>query len=436
MRRRVLAAMLAVTALAVVLFGVPLAFVLGRLLDEGATLRIEREAVEASRSVPADFASSGDPVELPESSDGVVFGLYDSRGDLVAGKGPSRADAVTEQAMRDEVADAEVGETRVVAIPLAADEQVIGAVRAEQSTQISDARTRRFFGLLVSLAVAVLTVALVVGSVVAGRLVRPVLRIRDAAVRLGDGDFAIEVPSSGFGELDEAGEAMVVTAQRLDRLIARERMFTSDVSHQLRTPLAGLRVAIETELAFPRADPSQALEEALGDIDRLDRTVADLLTFARTAQAVGFELRVSDVLTDLKERWRRPFAQAGRQLQIGNARFAAPVRGSGAALGHALDVLVANALEHGEGVVAIDVRVSDESVTLEVVDEGPGFSASPFERGPGEQSDDWQSRRLGLSLARRLVESLPGRLTVIRLGPCPQIDVILQRVNVDDSPAH
>lgn len=109
-----------------------------------------------------------------------------------------------------------------MAIPLAADEQVIGAVRAEQSTQISDARTRRFFGLLVSLAVAVLTVALVVGSVVAGRLVRPVLRIRDAAVRLGDGDFAIEVPSSGFGELDEAGEAMVVTAQRLDRLIARE----------------------------------------------------------------------------------------------------------------------------------------------------------------------------------------------------------------------
>ncbi len=431
MRRRVLGAILGVAALAIVLFGTPLVVVVGRLLDEGAILRVEREAVLASRTVPADFASSSDPVELPTSSEGVVFGLYDAQGALVAGSGPATGDTVTLRALGNEVADTEVGETRVVAVPVAADEQVVGAVRAEQSTATGDARARRVLWWLFGLAVGVLAIAVLVGWLVASRLVRPVLRLRDAAVRLGDGDFAVEVPPSGVTELDEAGRAMTVTAERLDDLIARERRFTADVSHQLRTPLAGLRAGLETELAFPRSDPSQALEEAIGDIDRLDETVTDLLEFARTSQASGSEFHLSDVLGAMEEGWRRSFDRADRQLQIIGSRFVPPVRGSATALRHVLDVLVANALEHGDGAVTIQVRVEDESVTLSVADEGPGFSESPFNPSNGASADGDLSTRLGLPLARRLVESMPGRLVITRLGPRPQIDVILRRADTE-----
>lgn len=427
MRRRVLAAILAVTVLAVVLFGIPLAVVIGRLLDESATLRVEREAVLASRAVPADFASSGDPVELLASSESVVFGLYDPSGVLRAGEGPPRADAVTENALRNEVADTEEGETRVVAVPVAADEQVVGAVRAEQSTASGDARARRALWGLLGLAVGVLAVAVAIGWFVASRLVRPVARLRDAAVRLGDGDFAIDVPMSGVAELDQAGRAMTATAERLDDLIGRERMFTADVSHQLRTPLAGLRAAIETELAFPRPDRSQALEDTLGDIGRLEQTVTDLLSFARTAQAARSTIHVSDVLGEVEEGWRRAFDRAGRPLQVTSARFVPPVRGSAAVLRHVLDVLVANALEHGAGAVTVDVRVDDELVTLQVGDEGAGFAVSPFGSDGGETIEGSGSRHLGLQLARRLVESMPGRITMTRLGPRPQIGVVLQR---------
>ncbi|MGA9596828.1 MAG: HAMP domain-containing sensor histidine kinase [Acidimicrobiia bacterium] len=434
MRRRVLVAILAVTVLAVVLFGIPLAVVIGRLLDESATLRVEREAVLASRAVPADFASSGDPVELPASSEGVVFGLYDPKGVLRAGEGPSRADAVTAKALHSEVADTEEGETRVVAVPVAADEQVVGAVRAEQSTAAGDARASRALWGLLGLAVGVLAIAVGVGWFVASRLVRPVVRLRDAAVRLGDGDFAIDVPASGVAELDEAGQAMTVTADRLDDLIARERMFTADVSHQLRTPLAGMRAAIETELAFPRPDRSQVLEDTLGDIDRLEQTVTDLLGFARTAQVARSEIHVSDVVGEVEEGWRRLFDRARRTLRVTSTRFVPPVRGSAAVLRHVLDVLVANALEHGAGAVMVDVRVDDESVTLQVGDEGPGFAVAPFGSDGSETVDGRGSRRLGLQLARRLVESMPGRITVTRLGPHPQIDVVLQRADVGGDP--
>ena len=127
--------------------------------------------------------------------------------------------------------------------------------------------------MLAALAVGVLMIGAAIGYVLAGRLARPVRRLRDAAVDLGDGDFTIDVPRSGVPELDQAGQAMTATARRLDDLVSRERAFSADASHQLRTPIAGLRAAIQTELAFPRPDRTEVLREAISDIDRLERTM-------------------------------------------------------------------------------------------------------------------------------------------------------------------
>lgn len=225
MRRRILVAILSVTAIAIVLFGVPLVIMVVRFVDEDASLRVERQAVLASRNVPADFATEADPVELPSNGDGVVLALYDRQGILIAGAGPATADATTMQALDNRVVDDETANARIVAVPVAADERVIGAIRAEQSTAGSDARSRRIIGLLGGLAAAVLAVGAAIGYVVAGRLTRPVRRLRDAAVQLGDGDFSIDVPRSQVPELDQAAQAMTVTARRLDDLVNRERSF-------------------------------------------------------------------------------------------------------------------------------------------------------------------------------------------------------------------
>ena len=95
MRRRILTAILSVTTIAILLFGVPLAFMVQRFVDDDAALRVERAAVLASRQVTADFATSNDAVELPTNSDGIVLALYDETGALVAGSGPKSADAAT-----------------------------------------------------------------------------------------------------------------------------------------------------------------------------------------------------------------------------------------------------------------------------------------------------------------------------------------------------
>lgn len=427
MRRRILAAILSVTAVAIVLFGVPLAIVVQRFVDDDAALRVERAAVLASRQVPADFATSNDPVELPTNSDGIVLALYDHDGVLIAGSGPAVADAATMEALGNRIADVELTGARVVAVPVAADERVIGVIRAEQSTAASDSRTRRILALLAALAVGVLVIGAAIGYVLAGRLARPVRRLRDAAVDLGDGDFTIDVPRSSVPELDQAGQAMTATARRLEDLVSRERSFSADASHQLRTPIAGLRAAIETELAFPRADRTEVLHEAISDIDRLERTITELLTIARTSEVTTAPLVLAEAFAEIEQAWRGRFAHADRPLTITAARYTPTVRGSAAVLRHALDVLVDNALRHGAGEVRIDHKVTETTVTVSVTDEGPGFSTTTTLDEPASPPDDVSLHGLGLPLARRLVEVLPGRLTITRAAPHPQIDIVLQR---------
>ncbi len=427
MRRRILAAILSVTAVAIVLFGVPLAIVVQRFVDDDVALRVERQAVLASRQVPTNFATGNDPVEFPANSDDIVLGLYDDSGTLVAGSGPKTADSATTTALGNQIAAVEVAGARIVTVPVAADEHVIGVIRAEQSTAAANARTRRILTLLAALAIAVLAIGAVIGNVLAGRLARPVRRLRDAAVGLGDGDFTIDVPRSSVPELDQAAQAMTATARRLDDLVTRERAFSADVSHQLRTPIAGLRAAIETELAFPRPDHREVLQEAISDIDRLERTITELLSIARTSQTDTTPLDLGEVFTEIEQSWGGRFAGAGRALTITPARYAPSVQGSAAVLRHALDVLVDNALHHGDGEVRIDHTVTETTVTISVTDEGPGFTPPSWVERPSTRQVDESLHGLGLPLARRLVTAMPGRLTISRATPHPQIDIVLQR---------
>jgi signal transduction histidine kinase len=427
-RRRILLAILSIAVLAIALFAVPLAIVVERFVDEDAMLRVERHAILAARVVPADFATRRDPVELPTNTVGVQLGLYDVHGNLVAGSGPATADLATTGALASHVTDTEKDAARVVAVPVSVDEQIIGAIRAEQSTTGSDARTQKIVLLLGSLALGVIAVGAGIGYVIAGRLARPVRDLRDAAVRLGDGDFTHDVPRSNIPEIDQAAVAMTATAARLDDLVARERSFSADASHQLRTPLAGLRAAIETELEFPRADHTAVLRESLEDVERLERTITELLTLARSLQPNRTPVSLAQILAEVKTAWHGRFALVGRPLTVTDVYDAPDVRGNAIMLRHALDVLVDNALKHGDGEVRISQHVGTDTVTVTVTDEGPGFSETATTPGP----DIRTMGGLGLPLAQRLVEALPGRLVLRRASRHPQIDIVLQRIDAPE----
>lgn len=420
MRRRILVAILAVTTLAVALFGVPLAVVIERFVNERAVLNLEREAVLAARTVPADFASRADPVELP-AIEAISFGLYDTAGHRIAGVGPPSADAVVNAALGNRVVELDSSGSQATAIPLLADEHVIGVLRATQPNSSTQGRALHSIVLLAALGAAVLTVGAGVGSVVARRLTRPISRLRDDAVRLGSGDFRLEPINSGVPELDDTSEALSVTARTLDDLVSRERAFSADASHQLRTPLAAIRILVETEITFPADDRDQVLSLVLEDVARLEETIEVLLTHARTSTVQLAEVDIDSLLEDLKQRWNGPLARLGRPLVVRVPASVPTAVGVESLLREGLDNIVDNAVRHGAGEVRVEVRVTDESVTMTVRDEGPGLTGSVNNPAPAELHG------FGLPVAKRLIDASHGRLVITNDGPKPSFDIVLSR---------
>ena len=430
MRRRILTAILSVTVAAVVLFAIPLALVLRQLVNEDAALRVERQAVLAARQVPADFVTGDDPVELPATTDGVSLGLYGPDGALITGIGPPTVEPELRKALSNQVVDTDGPGRRVVVVPVAADEQVVGLIRAEQSTAASENRWLRLLGFLGGVALVVLLLGAVIGSVLAGRLARPVRRLRNATVELGRGNFFVDIPRTQIPEIDEAANALVSTGHTLDDLISRERAFSADASHQLRTPAAGMRTAVETELQFPRADSSLVLREVLEDLDRLETTITELLAIARTPRSSDSAVQIASVIDTAHGTWAPRLVGDGRAITVDIPAKLPAVWANESMLRHVFDVLLDNAWRHGAGTVTITATAGGPHVTVSILDEGTGSPARPTS-GPPPALDTTHGH--GLPLAERYVTAMQGRLVINLNGPPTRVDVVLRRAAAPSS---
>ncbi|WP_028066057.1 sensor histidine kinase [Solirubrobacter soli] len=413
MRRRLMLAIAGVATAAVVLFALPLAFVLERNYRDDALLRLQRDTIAATRAVDVD-PRGGDPVELPPSADRLA--VYDAAGRRVAGDGgAARDDALVDAALRTAAPVSDSGSSRLVAVvPLLTGERVTGALRAQRSGDATADAIRRAWLALAGLALLVVLLAVFAALVLGRRLALPLERLAAAARRLGQGDFATRAPRGGVPEADEIAVALDETAQRLADLVARERAFSADASHQLRTPLAALR--IELEALELRGDAPAELSRALAQVERLQSTIDTLLAVARDVPRPDAETDVADVVDEVQARWRDPLAAEARPLRIGLSPEAGALSASGAVVGEILDVLLENAQRHGAGAVSISTRSSGRWIALDVADEGAGFT------GTGEdvfarRASSRDGHGIGLSLAQALAHAEGGRLAVTRSSP-------------------
>jgi signal transduction histidine kinase len=251
------------------------------------------------------------------------------------------------------------------------------------------------------------------GWILVRRLTKPLDRLRGAAIALGEGDFTVTPAFTGLAELDDVGEALHHTARRIGGLIERERTFSADASHQLRTPIAGLRVALEAELTVPRPDRETVLRECLGVTERLQETVDDLLRLARNVPLDRGPLDVSGALKELVQRWRGPLESQGRRIEAVDDPALPEVRASAAAIRHVLDVLVENALTHGRGTVTVASQGLPHGVVITVSDQGRGIADSTVlfrRRAPGAGG-------IGLALGRTLAAAEGGQLRLRSARP-------------------
>lgn len=235
------------------------------------------------------------------------------------------------------------------------------------------------------------------------------------AERLGDGDFSVRARPSGIPEIDSTGASLSTTAERLGDLLARERAFSADASHQLRTPLTGLRLQLESLLDAPGNTRVEEISQAMAEADRLQRTIDDLLALARDVPRHKEPLDLDGLLEEARKTWHADLAGKGRPLRVRIAPDLPTTDASTAAARQILHVLIENAIRHGSRHGDGRRRDAGDALAIDVSDQGPGIDSPP---------DDLFRRRtvtaghgIGLAMARRLAEAEGGRLRLARPSP-------------------
>jgi signal transduction histidine kinase len=420
MRRRILRATVAAVVCAVLLFAVPLGVAALRLYRQDEVRELQQLADQVAVSVPAQLRGSGDPMELPRTEDGTRVGVYDTGGRLVTGSGPAAGDGPVRGAVAGRASSATVGGTLVVAVPVGSGEQTRAAVRVSSSAAQPVRRAALTWAGMGGLAALAVGVGVLVAVRSSRRLARPLEALASTAGRLETGDLDARATPSGLPEADEVAGALNRAAERIDRLVQRERSFSADASHQLRTALTGTRLELESALAaHDAADPYEAMRSALESLNRMETTLTDLLALARDVPERA-PLDVHALLAEVERRWHGELAAVGRPLRIVMDGELPEAVGSQRAGRQVLDVLVANAATHGRGAVTVRARETAGVLALDIEDEGPGVpdDLDPFTRRDGNGYGNGHG--IGLALARSLVDAEGGRLFLSRPGPGPR----------------
>jgi signal transduction histidine kinase len=418
LRRRVLAAIVSATVLGVSLFAIPLAIAVQRLYRGEQIAQLQRDATRVAAAVPETVAEVPRVVARPTGmSASLQIGIYRPDGHRIAGSGPL-VSTLAGRARDGRLHDGDEGGRLTVAAPVPSDAGVQVTVRVAIATGTTTAGVAIVWLAIAATAGGAVLVAAFLARRQARAIALPLERLTSATTALGAGELPMTLPPSGILEADAAADALQKTAARLGATLRRQRAFSRDVSHQLRTPLTALMLGLESALARPDADLRTSIETAIERLQQLQRIVEELLLLAEpdvVADVVDFG-RLCDAV---RLRWHGAHAEQGRRLDIRVQSDLPEVRAPETAVQQIVDVLVGNALQHGAGAVAVTVRRLGDGVAVEVSDEGDGFDADSA-ASPSDPSSG-----LGLPLARSLSQLAGGSLVVESTGPAPVLRLLL-----------
>ncbi len=283
-------------------------------------------------------------------------------------------------------------------------------------------------------AIAGVALALVLGTAVAGLVLRPVRRLTTAAENLAaTQDFGTRIPVEGRDELSRLAVSLNTVLAALQSSQLAQRQLIADASHELRTPLTSLRTNVEILAGRIEIDAearTQVVKDVAEQLDGLGRLVGDLIELARQEGTVELSqqtevVALHDVVTDVLADMRRdPLANIEDSL--------APVfvRGLRDDLARVVANLVGNAAKWSPQGAVIEVKLAGgPTAVLSVTDKGRGIAAEDvpyifdrFYRGSAERKVPGSG--LGLAIVRRIVEVHGGEVGVtsaVGLGSCFEV---------------
>ena len=437
MKLRLVAVLVALTALVLLVQDVPLALYLRSIESNNIITELQRDAfVIAGRSEAAlaeGKAQNNAPLTAmlmgyakSEDSDVIVV---DANGVLVAASNPATPVGVKVEG-RPEIASALGGDTAsgeqdisaaggavlYVAVPVLSGAKTLGAVRLTYPASELDQRVNDRVRGLAIVAGLTLLAAIGVAFLLAATITRPIRRLQATTAQLASGDLTARAATDeGAPELRTLGRDLNTMSDRLTSLIEAQRSFAGDASHQLRTPLTALRLRLDQAAEALATSPDAAaepLDAARAETERLQHVIDGLLRLAR-AEGEQQELVLIDLAAVAVERfaiWQPLAEEQGVRLEL-----AAPTSAMILAVPEAPEQILDNYLDNALSVspqgsrvvvtIAESTSVGSATTTLLVTDSGPGLSPEArtraFDRFWSVREDN-AGTGLGLAIVRHL----------------------------------
>ncbi|WP_051362340.1 ATP-binding protein [Solimonas soli] len=265
-------------------------------------------------------------------------------------------------------------------------------------------------------------VVMLAAWLLARRITRPIAALQDASRAIANGKLDVRVPALASGRDDEIGALsrdFNHMAERLQRLLGAQQQLLRDISHELRSPLARLRIA--TELARDTHADAQ-FDRIETEAGKLEEMIAQLLLIARLehreAPLASETVAIDELLDTVCEDAR--FEAGARRIDVRSEITARPqVRGQAGLLHSAIENIVRNAVRYSAPQTAVTVRLYEAAghCVIEVDDQGPGIPSDkleavfqPFVRISEARDRESGGYGLGLAIAKRVVDASGGRI--------------------------
>jgi len=307
----------------------------------------------------------------------------------------------------------EVSRDRVLVImPVRGDGRDLGVVALLRPTEGLEYGLRTFWLTLVIIAVCALALAVILALALSRWVSRPLAVLDASARRLGDGDLSVRLPDASCPpEFRHLADTFNTMAARLETLVHGHRAVIADVSHQLRTPLAALRLRLDL-LTPDSAQDAADYAGALSEVARLSRLVDGLLAVARAENATPrpVAVRADRVVTERVAAWAPVAAERDIHLASPLLQPVTALAGDGY-LEQILDNLIANAVDAGGpgNHISAGVTITQLKARVVVADDGPGMSQPEMDRAFRRfAASGTGGSGLGLAIVHRLASSSGG----------------------------
>jgi signal transduction histidine kinase len=311
----------------------------------------------------------------------------------------------------------------VVVEPVGRDSEAVAAVVSISSTGALRAEVLRQWGLMALAGLAPMLAVVAAAWPMSRWVLRPVSRLDEATAAVAAGNLDVRADEvGGPPELRRLAKSFNTMVDVVGRALNRQKAFVADASHQLRNPLASLRLAVDNLAPHVEGEHAQEAHQiAVEEAEEMGRVLDTLLAATRLDSARKTEpVEIDQLLATHMPAWQALASRSGVELEV-------DVQEPPGGLGSVLDELVSNAIRLAN---ATEVRITGKAGELHVIDNGDGLSDEERELAlqrfwRATKHQNIAGTGLGLAICAELIESAGGELSLHDAGPGLDVKVAL-----------